>query len=164
VEGRKISYHLRGLYKTSTVAPTLATRIAQASKTNGAPTCIILAGNALRVLDLMKPIKSLASDKSGEVAKLFARHFKLSDHEVHLKKTKVGVAVGTPNRVCALLTETDSLKLTALTHIILDVTFIDVKMRSMLDMLETKTDIFKFLAHEPVRKRLVEGKASLIFF
>ncbi|KAF8333974.1 U3-containing 90S pre-ribosomal complex subunit-domain containing protein [Cantharellus anzutake] len=150
--------------RPSAVDRTLATRIGQSSKDNGAPTCIILAGNALRVLDLIKPIKTMTTEKSGEISKLFARHFRLSQHAAHLEKTKVCVAVGTPNRVHALLTQTESLSLTALTHVILDVTFMDAKMRSMLDQLETKADVFHVLTHEPLRQRLVDGKTSLIFF
>jgi protein CMS1 len=110
------------------VAPTLATRISQASKNNGAPTCIMLAGNANRVTDLTRAFRPLKGEKGGEVCKvssyfvvagiasisddailfvqLFARHFKLAEHAEHLKKTKVGVAVGTPGRVSALLNDT----------------------------------------------------------
>jgi len=107
----------------------------------------------------------LRGDKGGEVAKLFARHFKLTEHAEYLKRTKVGVAIGTPARVGTLLSETDSLGLKALSHVILDVSFIDSKMRSMLDMPETRQDLFKsFLAYPPLRARFVEGKTLLVFF
>lgn len=99
------------------------------------------------------------------MAKLFARHFKLAEHAEYLKRTKVGVAIGTPARVGTLLSETDALSLKALSHVILDVSFIDSKMRSMLDMPETRQDLFhKFLAHPPLRTRFVEGKTSLVLF
>lgn len=48
----------------------------------------------------------LFTEKSGEVAKLFAKHFKLDEHVRYLSKTKVGAAVGTPGRVGKLLCET----------------------------------------------------------
>jgi len=99
------------------------------------------------------------------VAKLFARHFKLAEHAEYLKRTKVGVAIGTPARVGTLLSETDALSLKALSHVVLDVSFIDSKMRSMLDMPETRQDLFhKFLAHPPLRTRFVEGKTFLVLF
>jgi len=107
----------------------------------------------------------LRGEKGGEVAKLFARHFKLAEHAEYLNRTKVGVAIGTPARVGKLLSETDSLGLKALSHVILDVSFIDSKMRSMFDMPETRQDLFNsLLAHPPLRARFVEGKTSLVFF
>lgn len=50
--------------------------------------------------------KKLRGEKGGEVAKLFARHFKLTDHVTYLRRTKVGAAVGTPGRIGKLLCET----------------------------------------------------------
>ena len=44
--------------------------------------------------------------KEVDVVKLFAKHFKLAEHVAHLEKTKVAIAVGTPNRVGKLLSET----------------------------------------------------------
>lgn len=50
--------------------------------------------------------KRLRGDKGGEVAKLFARHFKLAEHSSYLKRTKISAAVGTPGRIGKLLCET----------------------------------------------------------
>lgn len=55
--------------------------------------------------------KKLRGDKGGDVAKLFARHFKLAEHVDYLRRTKVGAAVGTPGRLGKLLNETSMLKL-----------------------------------------------------
>lgn len=44
--------------------------------------------------------------KEIDVGKLFAKHFKLAEHAEYLAKTKVGIAVGTPNRIGKLLSET----------------------------------------------------------
>jgi protein CMS1 len=49
--------------------------------------------------------KRLRSEKGGEVAKLFAKHFKLSHHVEYLKRTKIASAVGTPGRLGKLLSE-----------------------------------------------------------
>jgi protein CMS1 len=79
----------------------------QKSKSNGAPTLLFIVSNALRVVDATRILKdkSLRGDKSGEVAKLFARHFKLQEHIDYLRRTKVGSAVGTPGRIGKLLEE-----------------------------------------------------------
>jgi protein CMS1 len=83
-------------------------RLTQKSKDNGAPTLIFLAGGALRVTDITRALKSksIRGEKGGDVAKLFARHFKLEEHVQYLKRTKVGAAVGTPGRIGKLLCET----------------------------------------------------------
>ena len=77
----------------------------QRSKSNGAPTLLFIAGAALRVVDVTRVLKDkrLRGDKGGDVAKLFAKHFKLEEHVAYLKKTKVGAAVGTPGRLGKLL-------------------------------------------------------------
>jgi protein CMS1 len=74
----------------------------------GAPTLIFVTGAALRVADVTRVLKDkrLRGEKGGEVAKLFAKHFKLEEHVTYLKRTKVGAAVGTPGRIGKLLCET----------------------------------------------------------
>ena len=88
--------------------PTLKTRLAQKPKENGAPTLLFIAGGALRVADITRVLKTktMKGEKGGDIAKLFARHFKLEDHVAYLKRTKIGAAVGTPGRIGKLLCET----------------------------------------------------------
>jgi len=50
--------------------------------------------------------KKLRGEKGGDVAKLFSKHFKLSEHVSYLTRTQVGAAVGTPGRIGKLLCET----------------------------------------------------------
>ena len=87
------------------VLPVLKTRLAQKPKENGAPTLLFIAGGALRVADVTRVLKSktLRGEKGGDVAKLFAKHFKLEEHVAYLKRTKIGAAVGTPGRIGKLL-------------------------------------------------------------
>lgn len=94
--------------KSMSVLPTLHTRLSQKSKSNGAPTLIFIASAALRVADVTRVLKDkkLRGDKGGEVAKLFAKHFKLEEHVAYMKRTKVGTAVGTPGRIGKLLCDT----------------------------------------------------------
>ena len=48
---------------------------------------IYIAGAALRVADVTRVLKNkkLRGEKGGDVAKLFAKHFKLQDHVQYLK-------------------------------------------------------------------------------
>ena len=73
------------------VLPTLKTRLAQRPKSPGSPTLIFIAGAALRVADVTRVLKDkkFRGDKGGDVAKLFARHFKLEEHVTYMKRTKL---------------------------------------------------------------------------
>jgi protein CMS1 len=149
------------------VLPTLRTRLSQKSRSKGAPTLIFVTGAALRVADVTRVLKDkrLRGEKGGEVAKLFAKHFKLEEHVTYLKRTKVGVAVGTPGRIGKLLCETDALTLSALTHIMLDVTFRDAKKRTLLDIPETRDEVFKtVLGGSSVREAIMQGKIQVVLF
>ncbi|KAL9714858.1 Protein cms1 [Leucoagaricus gongylophorus] len=149
------------------ILPTLHKRLGQASKSNGAPTLLFVAGAALRVADVTRVLKDkkLLGEKGGDVAKLFAKHFKLSDHVSYLKRTKVGTAVGTPGRIGKLLCETDAMSISQLTHIIFDVSYVDAKKRNLLDLPETRDEIFKTVLGAPqVLKAIKEGRVQLVFF
>ncbi|KDN49316.1 hypothetical protein RSAG8_02018, partial [Rhizoctonia solani AG-8 WAC10335] len=149
----------------NSTCPTLASRIAQRPKHHAAPTAIVLAGAALRVADLTRAVRPLKGESGGEIAKLFAKHFKLKDHVAHLAKTRVGVAVGTPARISQLLAEPDALSVKALSHIVLDLTYIDSKQRSLLDIPETRVDTLRgVLGHSRIRERLLNGKTQLVLF
>jgi len=149
------------------VLPTLRTRLSQKSKSKGAPTLLFVTGAALRVADVTRVLKDkrLRGEKGGEVAKLFAKHFKLEEHVTYLKRTKVGVAVGTPGRIGKLLCETDALTLSALTHIILDVTFRDAKKRTLLDIPETRDEVFNtVLGSSRVREAILQDRIQVVLF
>ncbi|OCH95631.1 hypothetical protein OBBRIDRAFT_788185 [Obba rivulosa] len=146
------------------ILPTLRTRLAQNPKSKGAPTLIFVAGAALRVADATRVLKDkrLRGEKGGEVAKLFAKHFKLEEHVAYLKRTKVGAAVGTPGRLGKLL-ENGALSTSALTHIILDVSHRDAKQRCVLDIPETRDEIFKTVLGAPkVLEGLKQGRIQLV--
>jgi protein CMS1 len=87
-------------------------RLSQRSKSPGAPTLLYIAGAALRVADVTRVLKNrrLRGDKGGDVAKLFAKHFKLEEHVAYLERSKIGSAAGTPSRVGKLLCDTGECK------------------------------------------------------
>ncbi|KAK0459531.1 U3-containing 90S pre-ribosomal complex subunit-domain containing protein [Desarmillaria tabescens] len=147
--------------------PSLRTRLLQRSKAAGSPTLLFITGAALRVADVTRVLKDkrLRGDKGGEVAKLFAKHFKLAEHVTYLRRTKVGAAVGTPGRIGKLLCETDALTVSALSHIILDVTFRDTKRRSLLDIPETRDECMRTVLGCPqVIKQMKAGKIQVVLF
>ncbi|KAJ7285629.1 U3-containing 90S pre-ribosomal complex subunit-domain containing protein [Mycena rebaudengoi] len=149
------------------VLPSLRLRLSQRSKASGSPTLLFIAGAALRVADVTRVLKDpkLRGDKGGEVAKLFAKHFKLAEHVTYLKRTKVGSAVGTPGRIGKLLCETDALTVSALSHIILDVSYRDSKKRNIFDIPETRDEVFKTVLGAPkVLQAIKEGKIQLVLF
>ncbi|KAJ3535065.1 hypothetical protein NMY22_g6654 [Coprinellus aureogranulatus] len=148
------------------VLPTLRTRLGQKPKSTGAPTLLVVTSAALRVADVVRILrdKRLRGEKGGEIAKLFAKHFKLSEHVEYLRRTRIGAAAGTPGRLGKLL-ETRSLGVSALTHIILDVTHRDAKNRSLLDIPETRDEVFKtVLGAASVQKGIKEGKIQIALF
>jgi protein CMS1 len=52
-----------------------------------------------------------------------------------------------------------------LSHIVLDVTHQDAKKRSLLDIPETRDEVFKtVLGGTPVQKAIQEGKIQLVLF
>ncbi|KAI9508489.1 U3-containing 90S pre-ribosomal complex subunit-domain containing protein [Russula earlei] len=129
--------------------PSLHTRLLQRTKSCGAPTLIFLTGAALRVADVTRVLKNktLQGEKGAGIAKLFAKHFKLEEHINYLKKTK------------------DALSVSALTHIIFDVSYHDPKSRCLLDIPETRDDVFKMVLGAPlVLERLKAGKTHIVLF
>lgn len=128
---------------------------------------LFIAGAALRVADATRVLKDkrLRREKGADVAKLFARHFKLEEHVSYLKRSKIGSAVGTPGRIGKLLCETDALSVSQLTHIILDLSYRDTKKRSLLDIPETRDEVFRTVLGAPmVLKGIQEGKIQLVLF
>lgn len=71
----------------------------------------MVSAAALRVADVTRALKSktLKGAKGGDVAKLFAKHFKVEEQVQHLRKTSIGAAVGTPGRLGKLLNDTGGL-------------------------------------------------------
>lgn len=147
--------------------PDLHTRLQQKSKSDGSPTLLFLVGAALRATDAARVLKDkhLRGEKGGDVAKLFARHFKLEEHVQYLKRTKIGAAAGTPGRIGKLLNETEALRTDQLTHVVLDITHKDAKKRGLLDIPETREEVFKLVLGCPkVAERIKQGKLKVVLF
>ena len=84
------------------------------------------------------------------VAKLFAKHIKLKESVELVKKSRISIGVGTPQRVIDLL-EDGALRSEGLERIVVDASFIDVKKRGMLDMRETVVPLAELLGKKDLR-------------
>jgi len=101
------------------------------------------------------------------------------DHITYLRRTRIGAAVGTPGRLGKLLelgefeahlpmttTEhigSDSMAVSALTHIIIDLSYRDAKRRSVLDIPETRDEVFgKILSYKSILQGIKAGKVQIV--
>ncbi|KDE06532.1 hypothetical protein MVLG_03181 [Microbotryum lychnidis-dioicae p1A1 Lamole] len=143
--------------------PTLPATLAKPTKKEGSPRILVIAGAALRVADLCRELKPFQT-KDLHIAKLFAKHFKLTEHAQYLKDHKVSIAVGTPHRVSALL-DNASLAIDQLSHLVLDVTHLDKKQRGLLDTPEASVDLFRsLLGNTTLLDRLKAGRMKIVCY
>ena len=73
-----------------------------APEDKGHPHTIIVAAAGLRAADLTRALRQFQT-KESMVAKLFAKHIKLKEAVETAKKTRMGIGVGTPQRIMDLL-------------------------------------------------------------
>ena len=99
------------------------------------------------------------------VAKLFAKHIKLKEQIEMVKKARIGMGVGTPQRMMDLLND-GALKTDCVERIVIDASHIDVKKRGILDMKETHVPLVELLTRTELKERFGtgEGKIELLFF
>ncbi|EGG12736.1 uncharacterized protein MELLADRAFT_101248 [Melampsora larici-populina 98AG31] len=134
----------------------------------GSPILLVIASAALRVVDLCKQVKPLlpSPKTTGGVAKLFARHFKLSEHITYLNTTPVVIGAGTPDRISKLI-EAKALKLERLRWIMLDTTWLDTKSYSLADLPEkaVREAVWQGILGNPeILTMLKAGKTKLVLF
>lgn len=144
------------------------------TNTPGSPHTLVLSPAALRVADLTRyapsnltsrALKKFQTHGKTEIAKLFARHFKLTEHITYVKKTNMNIAVGTPGRIRALVDAEDGvLKLGKLRYLVVDANYIDGKRRTIFDIPETVRDVFGVVGHDEVLERIKEGKLRMVFY
>ncbi|PLW12579.1 hypothetical protein PCANC_08934 [Puccinia coronata f. sp. avenae] len=170
VSDKPLRAHLGAWLETGAV-PGMQEAVKETPDTVGAPVALVISSSALRAVDLCREVKRLINDpkESGEITKLFARHFKLPDHANHLKETKVSIGVGTPDRIFKLLThdKDEPLKLDRLKFLILDVTWLDSKGFNLTELPEpvVKTALWKSLLGFPkMLERLQSGKTKIVLF
>jgi protein CMS1 len=122
--------------------------------------------------------------KDAVIAKLFAKHIKLNEAEEFVKKSRMGIAVGTPARITDLLNSGDypcgnctkslmlitgttgALSLDRLVQIVVDASHVDQKKQSILDMRDTLLALMTLLNRPGLKERYTEPKKQvrLIFY
>ncbi|WVW80288.1 hypothetical protein I302_102266 [Kwoniella bestiolae CBS 10118] len=120
----------------------------------GQPQIIILALSGLRCANVVRGVRDVKGN--GEVAKLFAKHFKLADQIKYLQNKKVSIAVGTPARVGKLLTK-GAIKITSDTVLLLDAGHQDSKTRTILNLPEVRDELWKSVFAGKSRETLLGG-------
>jgi protein CMS1 len=121
----------------------------------GAPHTLVIAASGIRAADLTRALRQFQT-KECMVAKLFAKHIKLQEQIELCKKCRMGIGVGTPQRVLDLLDQ-GALKLEFLERVVVDASHVDQKKRGILDMKEVQAPLVKLLAR---MKERYEGGAA----
>ncbi|CAK7225240.1 Protein cms1 [Sporothrix curviconia] len=126
-----------------------------APEAKGAPHTIVVTGAGMRAADLVRAVRSF-STKNNFVAKLFAKHIKLSEAVSFLEGHRTGLAVGTPARLIDLL-EQGALSVAHLRRIVVDASHIDQKKRGVLDMQDTTLPVVRWLSRPEFKARYSSG-------
>ena len=79
-------------------------KLENAAAEMGSPHTIVVAGAGLRAADLTRALRKFQT-KQALVAKLFAKHIKLKDAIDTVKKTRMNIGIGTPQRLIDLLND-----------------------------------------------------------
>jgi len=127
----------------------------------GSPVLLIVCSSGQRAADLIRMSQHFKGEDC-KTAKLFAKHFKVSEQEKFLQQNIVHMCVGTPNRISKLL-ETGSLLTDHLKHVVVDWRYADVKKRSISTMPDVRNDL-AVLLQKHVFPILKEGSAKLSLF
>ncbi|KAK4543461.1 hypothetical protein LTR36_005604 [Oleoguttula mirabilis] len=139
-------------------------KLLNAPMEKGSPHTLIVAGAGLRAADLARAVRKFQT-KDCAVAKLFAKHIKLKEAIETAKTTRMGIGVGTPQRIIDLLDD-GALSATRLERIVIDASHIDQKKRGILDMKETQMPLVQLLARKDLKERYGsgEGKVELLYY
>lgn len=68
----------------------------------GSPHTLVIASAGLRAADLTRVLRKFQT-KQALIAKLFAKHIKLKEAQEMVKKNRINIGIGTPQRIIDLL-------------------------------------------------------------
>ncbi|WOO81616.1 Protein CMS1 [Vanrija pseudolonga] len=128
----------------------------------GTPRALIVSLSGIRCADVVRAVRDVKRP-GGEVAKLFAKHFKLVDQVKYLAKTRVAIAVGTPARVAKLLAD-GALKVKQETVVLFDIGHRDSKNRTLLSLPEARDELWKSLLSGEARAALTRARVKYTAF
>jgi len=124
-------------------------------KAAGSPHTILITPAALRAADIVRTLRKYQTTDSA-IAKFFAKHVKLSEAVEYSKKTRIGIAVGTPARLLDLIKD-GALQIKYVQRMVLDVSYLDAKKRGLWDIKEVQDKVTELLSIDGLRKRLEGG-------
>lgn len=124
------------------------------------PRIIFIAAAALRVAELTRNLRQLRR-KDYEIGKFFARHVKLQAAIDQAKRIRVGIAVGTPQRLADLV-QADALRVENLEYVVLDSSHRDAKEKTIWDIKESRDSIFNLFHLPRIRNKIKEEGSKVI--
>ncbi|MCJ1435690.1 hypothetical protein MMC27_005065 [Xylographa pallens] len=138
--------------------------LASSPEEKGSPHTIVVTAAGLRAAHITRSLRKFET-KDAIVAKLFAKHKKLIDAIEYVSKTRIGIGVGTPARLVALL-DSGSLSADKLERIVVDMSHVDQKKRGILDMKETFEPLVQLLTRTDLKRNYIkeDGGVDLLFF
>ncbi|KAL2364204.1 hypothetical protein RJZ56_002874 [Blastomyces dermatitidis] len=125
--------------------------LSTAPEEKGSPHTIVITLAGLRAADITRALRQF-QNKDCTVAKLFAKHIKLAEAKEFVKKTRVGIGIGTPVRLNDLAASGE-LSLTHLKRIVIDGSYVDKKKRGIFDMKDLHLPLLQFLNRADLRDR-----------
>ncbi|KAI8097071.1 U3-containing 90S pre-ribosomal complex subunit-domain containing protein, partial [Halteromyces radiatus] len=125
----------------------------------GSPMAIIVTHAAMRAADLSRGLKTLAT--TARIAKLFAKHIKIQEQADLLNNTAIHLAVGTPQRLLALI-EQGHLKLDQLEVLVMD-TDTSKGNYNLMEQLSGREPLFTLL-NTYIAPRMQAGTSKLALF
>ncbi|QSS58970.1 hypothetical protein I7I51_08400 [Histoplasma capsulatum] len=138
--------------------------LSTAPKENGSPHTIVITLAGLRAADITRALRQFQNQDCA-VAKLFAKHIKLAEAKEFVKKTRVGIGIGTPVRLNDLATSGE-LRLKQLQRIVIDGSYVDQKKRGIFDMKDLHLPLLQFLNRADLRHRYTscENHVEILIF
>ncbi|KIW79139.1 hypothetical protein Z517_08979 [Fonsecaea pedrosoi CBS 271.37] len=128
------------------------------------PHTIVLAMSGMRIADLMRELRVFKSQGS-KVGKFMPKHMKLEMNIKFLQSNKVGIAIGTPERLNQLL-EAGALKTHGLQRIVVDGSHHDEKRSNIFTIGQIFRPMVAFLNDDNIRQRYgaEQNKVDIIVF
>lgn len=137
-------------------------QLATAAQETARPHTLALCQAGIRAADLARVLRPYETPGNA-VVKLFAKHFKIEQQAVFLRKNKTGFGVGTPHRVKELIT-TGGLKLDNLVRLVIDGSYLDEKKLGIWGHQEVFKGMLEILKMDAVKKRIEAGELKVVVF
>ncbi|CAD6592940.1 MAG: hypothetical protein ASARMPRED_006854 [Alectoria sarmentosa] len=131
-----------------------------ASRQPGNPHTLVITSAGLRAANITRALR-IFQTKDAMVAKLFAKHIKLREAIGYVKRTRIGIGVGTPSRIIDLL-DSGSLSSSSLERVVVDCSHIDQKKRGIFDMRETQEPLMELLNRSELKSRYGNGSGKTV--